>query len=68
MSQLQTNKLLVTALALSVLLTAFLLTAISFEFFVEELAKAYVVPILMAATFTSFALIGIILAKSSTSV
>lgn len=67
MSQLQTNKSLLAALVLSVLVTAFLITAISFEFFVEELAKAYVVPILVAATFTSFGLIAM-LVRSSTSV
>lgn len=56
----QTSKPLLAALVLSILIVALLMTAITFEFYVEELAKAYVVPMLVATTITTLALVGTI--------
>lgn len=62
----QQPRLMLVALIMSVVVTALLVAAISFEFFVEEMAKMFVVPMLVAATFTSIIITGM-LARSSTS-
>lgn len=59
-------RLMLAALVMSGVLTALLLTAITFEFLIEEMAKIVVVPVLVAATFTSIGLT-VIIVRSSTS-
>jgi flagellar biosynthesis protein FliQ len=51
-------KLLIVSLVLASLVLGLLITAIGFEFYVEEMAKAFVVPILITAMFTTIATIG----------
>lgn len=45
--------ILATLLLFSAIATVLTITALSFEFLNEELAKAYVIPILVGAMFTS---------------
>ena len=57
MSELVRPRLMLVALTLSLVVFALLLSALTFEFFIEEMAKVFVVPILVTAIFTSAGLI-----------
>jgi hypothetical protein len=56
-SELVHPRLLLVSIMLSSIVFALLLTALSFEFFVEDMAKVFVIPILVGAMFTSAAVI-----------
>lgn len=57
MSELVRPRLMLISLALTSIVFALLVVALSLEFYVEEMAKVFVVPILVAAAFTSLAAI-----------
>ena len=65
MSELVSQKLMLVTLAMSSIIFSLLITAISFEFLSEEIAKVFVVPVLVAAMFISAGVI-ITSFKSST--
>ena len=62
---LTTRKSTLVAFLLCLTVMALLATALAFEFLIEELAKLYVVPIMIGAMFTSVALLAMIATKSA---
>lgn len=65
MSLVTRKTITITAFILCLAVMGLLAAALSFEFLIEELAKLYVVPIMITAMFTSVALLAVI-AKSLT--